>query len=107
MNLANASVSPPAHTGGFCFEPRASIGAGGVVNFDRRVRNQGVSKWPCSVLLSECSRQYGFLSCWARRFLARVIIAGLAEASQVRVLAGLLSWFSAAPSGSINLAAFL
>jgi hypothetical protein len=39
MNLANASS--PAHTGGFCFEPRASIGAGGVVNFDRRVRNQG------------------------------------------------------------------
>ena len=74
MNLANASS--PAHTGGFCFEPRASIGAGGVVNFDRRVRNQGVSKWPCSVLLSECSRQYGFLSCWARRFLARVIISG-------------------------------
>ena len=74
MNLANASS--PAHTGGFCFEPRASIGAGGVVNFDRRVRNQGVSKWPCSVLLSECSRQYRFLSCWARRFLARVIISG-------------------------------
>jgi hypothetical protein len=40
------------------------------------MRNQGVSKWPCSVLLSECSRQYGFLSCWARRFLARAIISG-------------------------------
>ena len=35
-----------------------------------------MSKWPHSVLLSECSRQYGFLSCWARRILARAIISG-------------------------------
>jgi hypothetical protein len=47
-----------------------------VVNFDSRVRNQGVSKWPYSVLLSECSRQYGFLSCWAHRILARAITSG-------------------------------
>jgi hypothetical protein len=38
--------------------------------------SRGVSKWPHSVLLSECSRQYGFLSCWTRRILARAIISG-------------------------------
>jgi hypothetical protein len=27
-------------------------------------------------MLSECSRQYGFLSCWTRRILARAIISG-------------------------------